>query len=443
MRRSAFPKRGPHPYIALQQWRQVMRVCVLGAGIIGLATAWQLQREGHDVTVIDRAGPGSGASGGNGAQLSYAYVQPLADPAIWRQLPGLLLSRESPLQLRPRWDPHQWRWGLSFLGACRTSASRHATAQLLALAAESRAGFERFLAQENPRCDFAPAGKLVLYRDAPSFAAARRQLALQQSLGVQQWDVAAEECLALEPALRHGSGPIMGGIYTPGECVADCLKACEALAFAIAREGGRLLLGQEVQKLRMRGDRAEAALMAEGSVEADTFVVSLGVASHKLARQLGVYLPVYPLKGYSITVPASPMPGSAPYVSVTDAARKLVFARIGERLRVAGMAELVGEDQRIPAARIEALQRATREVFPLASDFAPCEAWSGLRPATPDGLPILGAHPRGPANVLFNTGHGALGFTLAFGSAQRLASHLRAPSAPITRSAAVPAPCSA
>lgn len=421
-----------------------MRVCVLGAGIVGLAAAWQLQREGHEVMVVDRAAPGSGASGGNGAQLSYAYVQPLADPAIWRQLPALLLARDSPLQLRPRWDLHQWRWGLSFLAACRGGASRAATAQLLALAAESRAGFERFLGDEAPDCDFAAGGKLVLYRDARSFAAARRQLALQQSLGVQQWDVAVEECFALEPALRHGSGPIAGGIYTPGECVADCLKVCEALARTITRDGGRLLLASEVRQLQMRGGRAVAALTADGAVEADAFVVSLGTASYRIGRGLGVYLPVYPLKGYSITLPASPLPDAAPRVSVTDAARKLVFARIGGRLRVAGMAELVGEDRGIPARRIDALRRATREVFPLAGDFASCEPWSGLRPATPSGLPILGAHSRGPANVLFNTGHGALGFTLAFGSAQQLAMQLRAPgSKALTRSAAMPAPCSA
>jgi D-amino-acid dehydrogenase len=421
-----------------------MRVCVLGAGIVGLAAAWQLQRDGHQVTVIDRAGPGSGASGGNGAQLSYAYVQPLADPSIWRQLPALLLARESPLQLRPRWDPHQWRWGLSFLAACRGGASRLATARLLALAAESRAGFESFLADEGPDCDFAAAGKLVLYRDARSFAAARRQLALQQSLGVEQWDVAAEECLALEPALRHGSGAIAGGIYTPGECVADCLKVCQALAHAVARDGGQLLFDREVRELLQRGGRAVAAIMEDGVVKADAFVVSMGAASFRLARALGVYLPVYPLKGYSITLPASAVPGAAPRVSVTDAARKLVFARIGERLRVAGMAELVGEDHSIAAERIEALRRAAREVFPLASAAASCEPWSGLRPATPHGLPIVGPHPRGPANVLFNTGHGALGFTLAFGSAQRLALLLRAPGvAALTRSAAMPAPCSA
>lgn len=421
-----------------------MRVCVLGAGIVGLAAAWQLQREGHEVAVIDRAGPGSGASGANGAQLSYAYVQPLADPAIWRQLPSLLLSRDSPLLLRPRWDPHQWRWGLSFLAACRGAASRRATAQLLALAAESRAAFERFLAEESPDCDFASAGKLVLYRDARSFAAARRQLALQQGLGVLQWDVAAEECFAFEPALRHGSGAIAGGIYTPGECVADCLKVCQALANAVARDGGQLLLGQEVRQLRLQGGRAVAAVTPDGAVEADAFVVSLGTASFQLGCSLGVSLPVYPLKGYSITLAASTLPGAAPRLSVTDAARKLVFARIGERLRVAGMAELVGEDRSIPAQRIEALRRATREVFPLASDFASCEPWSGLRPATPDGQPILGTHPRGPGNVLFNTGHGPLGFTLAFGSAQRLARQLRAPAGmPLTRSAAMPAPCSA
>ena len=145
-----------------------MHVCVLGAGIVGLATAWQLERQGHQVTVIDRATPGAGASGGNGAQLSYSYVQPLADPSIWKQLPKLLLSPTSPLKLRPQLDPLQWRWGMAFLAACNARTSRDTTARLLALAAESRAGFESMQADISPDCDFSATGKLVLYASAAS-----------------------------------------------------------------------------------------------------------------------------------------------------------------------------------------------------------------------------------------------------------------------------------
>jgi D-amino-acid dehydrogenase len=421
-----------------------MRVCVLGAGIVGLATAWQLQREGHQVTIVDRAGAGAGASGANGAQLSYAYVQPLADPAIWAQLPRLLLANDSPLKLRPRWDLDQWRWGLRFLAACRANVSRRGTAQLLALAAESRRAFECLLAEQQLDCDFSATGKLVLYPDEAGFAGARRQLALQQSLGAEQRAAGPAECVAIEPALHSYRSRIAGAIYTPGECAADCHKVCQELLRLLRAGGARTVFEAEVSGLVVRRGVAAAVQTEAGAVEADAFVVALGADSAHMARTLGLYLPVYPLKGYSITLPANQDAAAAPRVNVTDAARKVVFARIGQRLRVAGMAELVGNDLSIPSARIASLAAAARAVFPECGDLAQCEPWAGLRPATPDGIPVIGRHAGGPANLLFNTGHGALGFTLAFGSALRIAAMLR-PSAGrrLTPAAAEPASCSA
>jgi len=412
----------------------------MGAGIAGLAAAWQLQAEGHEVTLIDRAGAGAGASGANGAQLSYAYVRPLADPAIWAQLPRLLLSRDSPLTLRPRWDIDQWRWGASFLAACRARVSRQSTVQLLALAADSRRAFERLLAEQAIDCDFSATGKLVLYSDEGSFAHARRQLALQQSLGVEQRAASAAECVEIEPALAGYRRNIAGAIYTPGECAADCYKVCLELLRLLRARGARTIFDSEVSGLVTRRGRVAAVRTAAGPVEADAFVVALGSASARLARSQGLYLPVYPLKGYSLTLPAN---DSAPRVNVTDAARKVVFARIGRRLRIAGMAELVGDDLSIPATRTRSLAAAARHLFGDCGDLSQCEPWAGLRPATPTGLPIIGPHPKGPPNLLFNTGHGALGFTLAFGSAQRVAGLLRAPRAPFTPAAATPVPYSA
>lgn len=418
-----------------------MRVCVMGAGIAGLAAAWQLQSEGHGVTIVDRAGAGAGASGANGAQLSYAYVQPLADPALWAQLPKLLFGRSSPLTLRPRWDIDQWRWGLAFLAACRTSVSQRSTVQLLALAAESRRAFERLLTEQAIDCDFSASGKLVLYSDERSFAHARRQLALQQSLGVKQRDVSAAECVEIEPALAGYGRSIAGAIYTPGECAADCYKVCQELLRLLQAGGARTIFHREVTGFTGSHGHIAAVQTPAGAIEADAFVLALGSASARLARTQGVYLPVYPLKGYSVTLPAG---AAAPRVSVTDAARKVVFARLGNRLRVAGMAELVGDDLSIPAERTAALISAAEAVFGDCGDMAQCEAWAGLRPATPTGLPVIGPHPRGPANLLFNTGHGALGFTLAFGSALRIAAHLRpARAAGFTPAAARPVPYSA
>ena len=400
----------------------------MGAGIVGLATAYELQRQGMRVTVVDQAQPGSGASAGNGAQLSYSYVQPLADPGIWAQLPKLLLSGDSPLKLRPRLDPAQWRWGLDFLRACNHASSGRGTRQLLELAARSRAGFERMLAAEQLACDFSRTGKLVLYASAQALEGARRQLELQRAWGSEQQVVTPERCAELEPALRDYSRQIAGAIHTPSECAADCLQVCQGLHALLAARGVRFVLDARVTALQRAGGRVRAAQTdTAGAIEADAFVLALGSASAALARGVGLRLPVYPLKGYSITLDVGEgADAAAPRVSVTDAARKVVFARLGSRLRVAGMAELVGHGLDIPPARIASLRQSTRAVFPRLRGDGPLHPWAGLRPATPGGVPLVGRQARGPDNLLLNTGHGALGFTLAFGSAAEVAQQLAA-----------------
>lgn len=401
-----------------------MRVCVMGAGIVGLATAYELSQSGHEVTVIDRAQPGSGASGGNGSQLSYSYVQPLADPGIWAQLPKLLLSPSSPLKIRPQLDVHQWRWGLQFLAACNSSASRSTTIELLKLAAQSRQGFDAMLAKEKLKVDFSSTGKLVLFSTDTSFAAAQKQMLLQRQLGSVQEPVSARRCVEIEPALASYKPNITGAIYTPSECAADCQKTCDGLQALLAQRGVRFLLNTPVEHITVSSGKVVAITTAEGDIEADHYVMALGSASAPMARQLGVYLPIYPLKGYSITVDVDETPGSAPTVSVTDSTRKVVFARIGSRLRVAGMAELAGYDTQVAPRQIESLKASTQALFPNCSPFAELNPWAGLRPATPTALPLIGRHPKGPENMLFNVGHGALGFTLAFGSAARVAKRI-------------------
>lgn len=404
-----------------------MHVCVLGAGIAGLASAYRLLREGHRVTVVDGQSVAAGASAGNGGQLSYAYVQPLADPAIWRQLPHLLLSRDSPLTVRLRLDPLQWRWGWDFLRACHRAQSQASTAQLLAIARASREAFDAMRADEGIAADFRANGKVVVYRDEHSFATAREQMDFQRLLGgPEQHALGPSDLLAVEPALANAAGRLVGAIYTPGECVADCHAVCEQLARRLASHGVRLVLGHRVSGFRVERDRAVAARVAQEEIEADAFVIAAGTGSAPLARSLGLRLRVYPLKGYSVTLDIA-QADRAPQASITDAAHKIVLARVGSRLRVAGRAELVGEDLSIAASRVAALADAAQELFPGACDLANLRPWAGLRPATPTGLPIVGQLPRSPANLWFNTGHGALGFTLAFGTAARLAQLLTAP----------------
>jgi D-amino-acid dehydrogenase len=395
-----------------------LRVCILGAGIVGLATAYELRRAGHEVTVVDAAAEvGTGASGANGGQLSYSYVQPLADPSIWLQLPRLLLSRASPLKIRPALDTRQWAWACRFLLACNAAQSSATTARLLALAVASRARFDAMREREQIDGDFSATGKLVLSRTEAAFAAARRQMTLQRTLGGPlQQAVDKDEALAIEPTLAQAQVPIAGAIFTPSECAADCQKVCAALARVLRALGVQFRLGARVNGFARRAARVLAARTSNGDVVAEQFVVALGAASAPLAREVGVSLPLYPLKGYSITVPLE-RASFAPRVSITDSARKVVFARIGNRLRVAGMAELVGDDASIPAARVESLKESLRSLFPACGDPRELQSWTGMRPATPTGEPIVGRHPRGPDNLVFNTGHGALGFTLAFGTA--------------------------
>ncbi len=402
-----------------------MDVCVLGAGIVGLATAYELHRQGFRVTVVDRGTAGSGATGGNGAQLSYSYVQPLADPSIWLQLPKLMLWPDSPLKLRPQWDPQQWRWGLAFMQACNAPTSASTTASLLALAASSRAGFDRMLAVEQPDCDYSSTGKLVLYPTAASFDAAQRQLALQSKLGCQQAAISPQACCDLEPALDGYAPQIAGAIHTPSECAVDGLKLCRELERILRAQGVRFVLGNTVNALAQRQGRVTAVHTSEGPLEADHFVLAMGPQSVALAKTVGLRLPVYPIKGYSITLDlAQASPGSAPRINVTDMARKVVFARLGNRLRVAGMAELVGHDPRIRPPAISSLLRSTRAVLPGLALGGSEQPWAGLRPATPTGLPIVGVQPGGPGNLVINTGHGALGLTLAFGTAQQVCQQL-------------------
>ena len=401
---------------------QPKHICIVGAGIVGLATAYVLQQAGHRVTVVDRAlRPAMGASGGNGAQLSYSYVQPLADPGIWKMLPKLLLEKDSPLKFRLQADPQQWRWGMEFLGACNAQTSEQSTRELLTLAAESRKAFEAMQEKERLDCDFHTPGKLVLIASHEGLDGAAQQVKLQSQMGgALQRIVDAAEVARLEPALAAYAPRMAGAVHTPSESAVDCRKLCEQLAERLQERGVQFQYGTEVQSFDVQGGSIAALHSSRGQINADHFVLASGWQSAEQARQLGASIPVYPLKGYSITLDAAATPEAAPQISVTDTARKVVFARTGERLRVAGMVEIVGRDTRLNPARIESLKRSTREVFPHLPIGSEVQPWTGMRPATPKGLPITGRQKGAPRNLWMQTGPGARGLTRACGSATDL-----------------------
>lgn len=397
-----------------------MRVLVIGAGVIGLTTAYFLQRQGFEVTVVDREpAVGRGASGGNGAQLSYSYVAPLAEPSVLAKLPSLLFARESPLVFRPRLDPAQWLWGLRFLAAATRERARTTTAALLELAFLSRDLIEPLIADEAIACDFSRGGKLVVYPDEASLAAARAQLECQAALGCEQMLLSRALCVEREPALAGYADRFVGGVWTPGDAAADCAAFCEQLAERMRSRGVRFELGRAVKSLHVRNGRFAGAEVDAGSLEADACVLAAGSHAPRLAAGAGLRPPIHPLKGYAITLPVA-RGARLPACSITDVRRKVVLAPLGARVRVAGFVEMAGHDARIPQARIDALAAAAREVIGLKADLlTELAPWCGFRPATPSGLPILGATP--VEGLHLNVGHGALGFTLAAGSAQLVA----------------------
>ncbi len=398
-----------------------MRVLILGAGVAGVASAWYLWRDGHDVTVIDRnEGVALETSFANGGQLSYSYVAPLASPSVIPKIPPWLLRRDSPLRFRPSIDPDQWRWCLEFLAACNQATADLTTERLLRLAFYSRDLMHELVATHEIDFDYVQNGKLVVHTQRDSFDSARRLMEYQRTLGAAQEALDAAATLALEPALAAMAPRIAGAIHTPSEDVGDTYKFCNELKRLMTAGPNpvRYRFGIEVERLLPWRGRLMGVETSHGVLEADAYVLALGTNAPYLLKPLGLRVPVYPLKGYSLTLPVTD-DAAAPRISVTDFKRKVVYARIGDELRVAGMADLSGRRPVIDVERVDQLVDEVRATFPGATDFSSLRPWCGMRPATPRGTPVVGATPH--SNLWLNVGHGALGFTLALATGRIVA----------------------
>jgi D-amino-acid dehydrogenase len=399
-----------------------VKIIVLGAGVVGVTSAWYLADAGHEVSVLERrAEPGLETSFANGGQIAASHAEPWAKPAVIPKLLRWLGREDAPLLFRPRADWAQWSWGLRFLRECMPGRFEQHSRALAGLAAYSLDSLRALRSRTGIRYDELARGILHFTTGERDFEALARHTEAMRALGVERQVKTAAECVALEPALAYSEDRVVGGAYAPQDESGDAYRFTRELAALAAGKGVTFQHGVVVEALETAGEFISAVRAQDGErFAADAYVVSLGSYSPLLLRPLGIRIPVYPLKGYSITLTLGPAEApAAPSVSLTDEAFKLVISRLGERLRVAGTAELAGYDVAVNEVRCAAILHRVRQLFPQLGAANVVENWAGLRPATPNNMPLVGRS--GLRNLFLNTGHGTLGWTLACGSGKVLA----------------------
>ena len=398
-----------------------MKVLILGAGVVGVTGAWYLAAAGHEVTVVERREePGLETSFANGGQISASHAEPWAKPEIIPKILRWLGREDAPLLFRPRADWALWRWGLGFLRESLPGRFEANCKTLSGLAIYSRECLRSLRARTGIHYDELARGILHFCTNRKDLEALGRHAQAMRSLGIERELKSAAECLALEPALKGSRSPVVGGVYLPADESGDARKFTQALAALCRERGVRFLHGKTVTAIQAEAGKVSGIVAGKEELEADAYVVSLGSYSPLLLRPLGIRIPVYPLKGYSITLSLDGAhEAAAPTVSLTDEAHKIVISRLGKRLRAAGTAELTGYDTQVNQVRCDALVARVRHLFPGLGDLDPIDRWAGLRPATPNNVPVIG-RTRLP-NLFLNTGHGTLGWTLACGSGQLIA----------------------
>jgi D-amino-acid dehydrogenase len=405
-----------------------MKVIVLGSGIIGTASAWFLNKDGHDVTVIERQpGAAQETSFANGCQISVSHAEPWANPAAPMKVLKWLGQEDAPLlfRLRPEWL--QWKWGMSFLRECTPARTAHNIRQIVAIAEYSRQTLQAIRAETGVQYDCLTAGILHFYTDQKDFDESLPAAKLMRELGCPRDSISADEVVRIEPALARIRDKIVGGDFTASDESGDIYKFTTGLADRAAAAGVDFQFDTTVTRLITSGAGASAKVTGVEIIDAhgrhkvlhaDAFVMAMGSFSQPLVKPLGIDLMLYPGKGYSATYNVI-NPDAAPTVSLTDDGYKLVVSRLGDRLRVAGTCELNGYTRELNTARCEAITRRARELFPDACDYDNPAYWAGLRPLTPSNVPYIGKTKY--SNLFLNTGHGTLGWTMGAGSGRAIA----------------------
>ncbi|MBW3226221.1 D-amino acid dehydrogenase [Marinobacter adhaerens] len=400
-----------------------MHILVLGAGVVGTTTAWYLQKQGHQVTVVDRQNQaGLETSYANGGQISVSHAEPWANPSAPLKVMKWLFQPDAPLLFRPRLDPAQWRWALSFLGQCTSARAAHNIRQMVNLGTYSRSQLQALRNEAGIEYNHLEKGILHFYTNPAEFDGAMEPTRIMQDLGCDRQIIDADRAVELEPALKPIRNRIAGATYTSEDESGDARMFTQNLAKRCAEAGVEFRYGTEILGFERAGERVLGIqTLRDGhheTLRADAYVLSMGSFSAALASQLGIFLNIYPAKGYSITVPVK-NEEAAFNVSLTDDEYKLVYSRLGDRMRVAGTAELNGYSRKLNFTRCRAIVRRTAEVMPEAGYWDQAEFWTGLRPATPSNVPYIGKSHF--ANLYLNTGHGTLGWTHSCGSAAALA----------------------
>jgi D-amino-acid dehydrogenase len=411
-----------------------MKVIVLGAGLLGVTSAYFLRQQGHDVTVVDRqASPAAETSFANGGQISVSHAEPWANPSAPLKVLKWLGKEDAPLLFRIRADMRQWLWGLQFLRECTPARTRHNIEQIVRLGTYSRDTLQQLRRDIGIAYDERTQGILHFYTSQEEFDGAEGPAAQMRELGCDRRVISADEAVRLEPALRHIRPQLAGATYTAEDESGDANRFARELVKRCEADGVQFLMSHTVTALRETGGRIDhvEATDSEGRfqrLKADAYVLAMGSLSPLYAQPLGISLPIYPAKGYSVTMPVKDA-AMAHQVSLTDDEYKLVFSRYtslptssapgGDRLRIAGTAELNGYDRDLNRVRCEAIVKRVEQLFPGAGDSTQAQFWTGLRPATPSNVPIIGRSKL--PNLYLNTGHGTLGWTHACGSGKSIA----------------------
>jgi D-amino-acid dehydrogenase len=396
-----------------------VKALVLGAGVIGTACAHYLARSGHQVTVIDRQ-PGAGleTSFGNAGGVCPGFAGPWAAPGVPLKALKWIARRDAPLKLGLKFDPHQWRWIVRFLGNCTAERFTRNKGRMQRIAHYGKECLVALRTETGIAYDYGTGGVLQVFRTEEEVAGGRRAAAVLAGFGVPHRLLVSEQVLELEPSLRHSAARFAGGLHLPGDETGDCYQFTTALAERLRAEGVAFVFDTAVRSLQLENNRVCAAITDKGEFQADIYVIALGSFAPMLLRPIGIDIPVYPVKGYAVTAEIV-SDDFVPRSSVMDEHNKIMVTRLGRRIRAAGMAEVAGYDLTIRKEGLAAITQTLRELFPCGLDHSTVTVWSGLRPMTPDGPPHLGRTRF--ENLYLNVGQGSNGWTQACGCGRIIA----------------------